>query len=107
MDSTKEEVKAIAERMARDRNRMPSEQNSGFDWYDDECDKIRRKRRGYQAAIELTLPHILSLMARVKHEHGCERDRWNHGENLGRAPICSCGLDAELKSIESLIHQTT
>lgn len=68
-----------------------------------------------QAAIELTLPHILSLMARVKHADDCESLEGPDYAPMGDTyvpvpntePPCSCGLDAELKSIESLIHQTT
>lgn len=106
MDSTKEDVKAIAERMADD----------AFPWDKPTSDVLgvhnimhprEGARRAYAHCAEALLPHILSLMARVKHEHGCERWRWNHGENLGRAPLCDCGLDAELKSIESLIRPTT
>lgn len=43
--------------VAAERYQMPQEANSGFDWYDDECDKVRRKRQGYAGCYtERTLP---------------------------------------------------
>ena len=40
-----------AEEQSREMYRMPEEANSGFEWYDDACDKALRKRTGYAACI--------------------------------------------------------
>mgnify|MGYP006921396602 CR=1 FL=1 len=98
--STKEDVKAIAERMA-----LVALPGSGYGI----------QRAGFEHAANVLLPHILSLMGRVKHADDCESlegpDYAPMGDNYvpvpHTEPPCSCGLDAELKSIESLIHQTT
>lgn len=44
-------MKLNAHELAAKRFRMPEEANSGFDWYDEECDKAKRKRNGYASAI--------------------------------------------------------
>jgi len=84
MDTTKEDVKAIAERMA-------DAVGGDIDYYE-----------GYRDAAKDFLPHILSLMARVKHANDCmvHQPEWMGAK-------CTCGLSDELKSIESLIHPTT
>lgn len=89
---TKEDVKAIAERMAAKMFAdVPGEIEYGKSW----------KMAGVRMASAL-LPHILSLMARVKHANDCmvHQPEWMGAK-------CTCGLSDELKSIESLIHPTT
>lgn len=85
--STKEEVQAIAERMA-----WVALPGSGY----------AIQRAGFEHAANVFLPHILSLMGRVTHAAGCDYLEWE-----GTGIPCKCGLDAELKSIEELLHPTT
>jgi len=86
---TKEEVQAIAERMA-----WVALPGSGY----------AIQRAGFEHAANVFLPHILSLMARVKHGGGCMAIQILPPSSPRE---CTCGLDAELKSIEELLHPTT
>lgn len=89
---TNEDVKAISERMALNEygGQQPCERYYGF-----------------RGACDTLLPHILSLMARVKHDPRCKLYPLPEGSiDTCDVKYCTCGWDAELKSIEELIHPT-
>ena len=73
------------EQKAEERYRMPSEQNSGFDWYDDECDRAERRRQGYVACYrEEVEPRDRILQELVD---GIEEVRKINADLVSRGPM--------------------
>ncbi len=93
--STKEDVKAIAERMA-----LVALPGSGYGI----------QRAGFEHAANVLLPHILSLMGRVKHADDCSFGQEQYAILIGHASPtadpkpCDCGLQALLEDVDKLLH---
>lgn len=85
---TNEDVKAISERMALNEygGQQPCERYYGF-----------------RGACDTLLPHILSLMARVKHANSCLFIQGVVG-GYDPPPECTCGWDDRLTAIKQLIE---
>jgi hypothetical protein len=103
------------EQRAIERFPMPSEEASGFDWYDDACDKAHRRRFGFKACIEeLVLPleayrssdlsTIKELREYATHREDCELVQYagcgtGNPDNIVARP-CTCGLSELLTRLK-------
>lgn len=98
MSTEKEpDYKSIALKMASEAMRMPSEQNSGFDWYDDECDRAGLRRQGYASCMEARLRSDWETIRLLKKNAMHDGECGYYTEPFGEP--CTCGLDAHLSRL--------